>query len=107
MQLASEYPDRLDYAGYLGVIAARRGDKEEATKISEKLRQIDRPYMFGRQTYWRARIAALLGEPEKAVNLLNESFAQGNRFGAYVHTTIDFESLRDYEPFIELMRPKE
>jgi class 3 adenylate cyclase/tetratricopeptide (TPR) repeat protein/TolB-like protein len=106
-QLASEYPDHPEYTGYLGVLAARRGDRDEAIKISEKLKQIDRPFLFGQQTYWRSRIAALLGEPEKAVNLLNESFAQGNRFGTYIHTTIDFESMHDFEPFMELMRPKE
>jgi len=106
-QLALAYPDKLDYTGYLGVIAVRRGDTVEAIKISEKLKQTDRPYLFGRNIYWRARIAALLGEPEKAVNLLNESFARGNRFGAYIHTTIDFESLRDYEPFVELLKPKD
>ncbi len=106
-QLAEEFPEDVDYTGYLGVIAARLGHKEEAKKYAEALRQIDRPYLFGRQIFWSARIAALLGEPGKAVNLLNESFARGNRFGGYIHQCIDFESLREYGPYMELMKPKE
>jgi class 3 adenylate cyclase/tetratricopeptide (TPR) repeat protein len=106
-KLAEEFPDDVDYIGYMGVIAARLDQKEEAIKYDEALRQIVRPYLFGRQIYWRARIAALMGEPAKAVTLLNESFAGGNRFGGYIHQCIDFECLLDYEPFKELMKPKE
>jgi class 3 adenylate cyclase/tetratricopeptide (TPR) repeat protein len=106
-QLAAEYPENIDYLGYLGTLAARRGDREEAVKISEKLRCIDRPYLFGQHTYWRARIAAILGEHEQVVKLLGESFAQGKRFSVTIHSTIDFESLKDYPPYKELLKPIE
>ena len=50
-----------------------------------------------------ARMAALLGERERAVNTLR------NYRGVYdigPHREFDFESLRDYPPFQELVRPK-
>jgi class 3 adenylate cyclase len=63
----------------------------------EELEKFNHPNLFGKQSYGRSLIAALLNEPEKAVSLLNESFAQGNRFGIYIHQIIDFEALRDYD----------
>ena len=105
-KLAAEFPDNPEFIGYLGVIAARMGDEEKAEQYAVELRHFSGRYLFGRPTYWRARMAALLNEPEKAVNLLNESFAQGNRFGIYIHQTIDFESLKEYAPFQELIKVK-
>jgi tetratricopeptide (TPR) repeat protein len=106
-KLTAEFPDKPEFIGYLGVIAARMGDKGNADKYAEELRHLNGRYLFGRHTFWRARIAALLNEPGKAVNLLNESFAQGNRFGIYIHQTIDFAPLHSYEPYMELLKPKE
>jgi serine/threonine protein kinase len=109
-KLRSEKPDNIDYLGYGGALAARRGDKEEALRISEELKRIDRPYTFGAQTYWRARIAALLGMKEEAVELLRQSFAQGNYYmddkGVFIIQEADLGPLRDYAPFKELMKPK-
>jgi serine/threonine protein kinase/tetratricopeptide (TPR) repeat protein len=109
-KLRSEKPDNIDYLGYGGALAARRGDKEEALRISEELKRIDRPYTFGAQTYWRARIAALLGMKEEAVELLRQSFAQGNYYldiqGVFIIQAADLGPLRDYAPFRELMKPK-
>jgi serine/threonine protein kinase/tetratricopeptide (TPR) repeat protein len=109
-KLRSEKPDNIDYLGYGGALAARRGNKEEALRISEELKRIDRPYTFGAQTYWRARIAALLGMKEEAVELLRQSFAQGNYYtddkGVFIIQAADLGPLRDYAPFKELMKPK-
>jgi tetratricopeptide (TPR) repeat protein len=104
--LSAEESDNIDYMGFLGTLAARKGNREGARQISEKLKRIERPYLFGNHTYWRACIAALLGEREQAVALLRESFAQGSSYGAYLHNDVDLESLRDYKPFKELLRPK-
>ncbi len=103
--LHKKYPDRIQYLGRLGVIAARRGDKEEALEISSLLENIDRPYIFGSHTYWRARIAAILGERENAVKLFREALAQGETY-PHLHPVIDFEPLQDYPPFKELIKPK-
>jgi tetratricopeptide (TPR) repeat protein len=105
-ELAAEKPDSIDYKGYLGTLAARRGDREEAVRISTELKSIDRPYLFGNHTYWRACIASLLGEREQAVALLREAFAQGREYSVYLHRDMDLEPLRDYPPFQELLRPK-
>jgi serine/threonine protein kinase len=110
-KLRSEKPDNIDYLGYGGALAARRGDKEEAQRISEELKGIDRPYTFGKQTYWRARITALLGMKEQAVELLRQSFAQGNYYindnGVFIIQEADLDPLRDYAPFRELMKTKD
>ena len=64
------------------------------------------PYLFGSNTYGRACIAAILGDKEQAVALLKESFLQGREFGTGVHKDFAFESLWDYPPFIEFLKPK-
>ena len=89
----------------LGTLAAWRGDREEALRISLQLEKMDIPYHFGGHTYWRARIAALLGEKELAVRLLREAHAQGLNFYGF-HNKMDFEPLNDYPPFVEFMKPK-
>jgi tetratricopeptide (TPR) repeat protein len=104
--LTSEQPDNIDYQGRLGSLAARRGDRDEAMRISEELAVIDRRFLFGRPTYWRACIAALLGEKERAVALLKEAFSQGRRYGVSLHRDIDLEPLWEYPPFKDLLRPK-
>jgi len=105
-KLRSEKPDDIDYLGYGGALAARRGDKEEALRISEELKGIDRPFTFGAQTYWRARIVALLGMKEEAVELLRQSFSQGEDYDVFLIQEADLLPLRDYAPFRELMKPK-
>jgi tetratricopeptide (TPR) repeat protein len=104
--LASEHPENIDYHGRLGTLAARREDREGATKISEELAGLTRPFIRGRHKLWQARIAALLGEKEQAVALLKEAFSQGQAYGVSVHRDIDLEPLWDYPPFKELLRPK-
>ena len=103
--LHKEFPDNIDYLGYIGSIAARIGDKEEALRISSLLENIDRPYVFGSHTFRRACIASILGKQENAVRLLREALAQGWNY-RWLHPVMDFEPLRDYKPFQELMKPK-
>jgi tRNA A-37 threonylcarbamoyl transferase component Bud32/TolB-like protein len=100
-------PDRLDYLGYLGVIAARRGDREQALRVDRTLAELKRPYLFGRHTMWRARIHARLGERDVAVGLVREALSHGYPHMHALHADLDFEALRDYPPFRELLKPKE
>ena len=104
--LALEKPENIDYKGYLGCLAVRLGDKEKALKISEELKMINKPYLFGNHTYYRACIASLLGEREQAIALLREAFAQGLSYGVSLHRDINLKQLRNYPPFQELLRPK-
>jgi len=64
--------------------------------------------MYGTDMYWCACISALLGERERAVEFLRKGFAEGlmHWFDVDLHCEIGLESLRDYPPFQELMRPK-
>jgi serine/threonine protein kinase/tetratricopeptide (TPR) repeat protein len=103
--LHKKAPDTIAYLGYLGCLAARRGDKQEALRISSLLENIDRPYIFGAHTFWRARIASLLGDKENAVRLIREALAQGRSYSA-LDPVMDFEPLQDYPPFQELIKPK-
>ena len=103
--LHEEVPDSVTYQGYLGTIAARLGNREEALRISEELKNIERPYLFGNQTYWRACIAALLGEKEQAMVFLRDALAQGVSYGR-LYGDMDLEPLLDYPPFKELIKPK-
>jgi hypothetical protein len=51
-------------------------------------------------------LAALLGERERAVELLRDAFARGLSMSTAVHRLIDLESLRGFAPFDDLMKPK-
>jgi tetratricopeptide (TPR) repeat protein/predicted Ser/Thr protein kinase len=104
--LAAGHTEKIDYQGYLGTLAARRGDRDGAMKIAEGLEKTDRRFLFGDHTYWRACIAALLGEKERAVALLKEAFSQGRSYRVGIHRDINLEPLWDYPPFKELLRPK-
>jgi hypothetical protein len=90
----------------LGCLAARAGDRGEALRIREELEGLDRPYMFGENFYWSACITALRGERERAIGLLRKAFASGYVFSPDLQSDPDFEPLRDYPPFKELIRPK-
>jgi tetratricopeptide (TPR) repeat protein len=103
--LHEEFPNSVDNLGYLGTLAARMGNKEKALRISDKLENIKKPYLFGNNTYWMACIAALLGEKEKAMKLLRDSLGQGVRY-TRLYADMDLEPLFDYPPFKELIEPK-
>jgi hypothetical protein len=109
-QLVSEDPGNIIHHGALGLVAAFLGDRETARAITEYLRNLDRPYLFGHHLYWQAAIAAQLGKREVAVDLLREGFARGLSFLALyrgdLHHSVYFFNLRHYAPFQELMRPK-
>jgi tetratricopeptide (TPR) repeat protein len=105
-ELAKKSPDNIEYQKYVGCIAARQGDREKALKVSEWLKNLKQPYLNGEHTYYRACIAAILGEKDQAVTLLKDSFLQGYPYVLYLHGDFDFESLWDYPPFQELLKPK-
>ncbi len=108
-ELTDNYPvsnDYVLYRGKQGCAAARRGKNEEAIKISEELKALERPYLFGWNTYRRACIASLLGEEQRAVDLLHQTMREGYRFGINVIQEQDFLPLKDFAPFQEFLKPK-
>ncbi len=103
--LNTEQPGRSAYVGLAGAIAARMGDRGSAMKHAVALGQLaSEP--DGLVELRRAQLAALVGQKEQAVELLRDAFARGLYMSLFVHRQMDFESLRGYAPFDELMKPK-
>jgi tetratricopeptide (TPR) repeat protein len=103
--LHKERPENINYLGFLGAIAARMGDRDGALAIAKQLEEDKRPYLFGNPAQYRARIAALLGDKEGAVNLLRQAIKEGSTYFS-LHAVEDFDSLADYPPFVQFMKPK-
>lgn len=105
-ELVAERPANVHSLGHLGALAARRGDREEADRISAALTSFPDPPLPMVHMLWRARIAALLGDSEQALFLLRKALAEGLPHELGLHTIPDFESLRRHPTFQQLLRPK-
>ena len=105
-ELAKERPENIDDLGWLGRLACRLGNQAGARRVEEQLAAVKRPYLYGAHTYQRACIAALLGEKERAVILLEEAVSQGYVSWIIIHRDMDLEPLRGYPPYEELVKPK-
>ncbi len=99
-------PDNIDNQGYLGVLAARMGDRGKALDVKKALLARDVPYEFGIDTYWAACIAAQLGEREEAMDLLRRAFTEGASISLLAHKDPDLEPLWDYPPFRRFIEPR-
>jgi serine/threonine protein kinase/tetratricopeptide (TPR) repeat protein len=110
---ASDY----DFLGLKGTLAARQGDREEARRIADRLGAIQHPnLLFGQPTIWRAKIAAALGDRDSAVGLLRDAISQGLMpldltqglgYAMWLHRDEDFEALRNYQPYLDLIKSTE
>jgi len=94
---------------------ARAIRTELAARTNEALKaDADRSGAAGKSAAARlflcqARIAAVLGEREEAVRLLSEGFRFSRAKGLYVdvaHRQRDFDSLRDYPPYRQFLKPR-
>ena len=65
----------LGVDGWLGAVAARRGDLETAHAIDSTLAGLDGPQPRGWPAHYRAAIAAWLGHRDQAMELLSQSRA--------------------------------
>ena len=99
--LASDSGD-VDARGYLGLIAARRHDTAAAAASDAWLERARIPYVFTR-TMYRARIAAQLGQRQRALDLLGPALDEMNRFLVPgVRDYAELASLRSDERFARL-----
>jgi tetratricopeptide (TPR) repeat protein len=96
--------DSLSYMEHVGVLAARLRKPEETSAALSWLadRQEEPPRERG--LHARARIAAELGDAERALELLRQAVAES---GAYrsLHRDHGLRTLRDHPGFRELVRP--
>lgn len=105
-ELAEERPDDPLYLGYVGALRAHLGGPGAAEGMDAAIRELDSPYLFGRDAYHRARIAAQLGEKQQAVALLQRAFAEGESHDLRVHRHPLLDPLWDHPAFRDLLQPK-
>ncbi len=70
-------PQDIDCRGLLAVAAARSGDSAVARRMDAALAQASSPYLHGHHLFWRARLAAVQGDRDRAVQLLRDALTQG------------------------------
>ncbi len=107
--LLRDHPAEVDYLGYVGVLAARRGLFEEAMRTSADLAALDlpfRPFTQGVQSIWRARIAALIGDRDAALELIRDGISRGYGYHLLHGHEIDWIGMKGYEPYERLLRPE-
>ncbi len=110
-EIVDEQPDSLSYRAFRAFIAVQRGDTVQAMRDAEWLDVYLTPDVPGAgwrlsPLFWEGVIAAALGERQQAVAYLRESYVQGRLHRWYDRVRVEFDPLRDYPPFQELMRPK-
>lgn len=106
-RLAAAHPANLHYAGYLGALAARRGDRDAARAASGRLPDLGGAWARGADEYWQADIAALLGDRAGAIALLRRALDHGHAVAFKAHADPDLESLRGDSAFGPLLRSPE
>jgi len=65
---------------------------------------VNGPYEHGWPAYARADIAALLGNRDRAVALLDRARADGLAYAPAQHTDAEFVAIRDYPPYAAPLR---
>lgn len=99
----AEEPETL---GLLGRIAAQLGDTAAARGYSDRLRNVPPWPRYRGNSYFRALIAAGLGEREAVAPLLQQAFAEGMAFEPFLHREIEFQAMKAYPPLKALLEPK-
>jgi len=103
--LAAADTNNYFYLGFLGKIAARRNDDGTARHIIAKFDSLrpSLPQPRAIAGYWQAKINALLGDQQRALTLLSETWPQGHY---RLHADFDYESMWTRSEFRALIRPK-
>jgi tetratricopeptide (TPR) repeat protein/TolB-like protein len=103
----AERPSHPAALGFLGVLAARRGDRDEARRISAVLAGLGPRAAHNLALYWQGAIAANLGDTDRAVELLEGAISAGYSKVGDLHRFADLEPLWDDPAFLELTRPRD
>ena len=75
----------------------------EALDIDTWLQSQEGKFLRGTHTRWRAAIAAALGDRRGALQLLHQAHQEGMGLGWDHHRDPEWEPLRDYQPYREMM----
>lgn len=96
-ELSARDPGSLLLVGMSGVNAALLGDREAALETADQIVRVTGSAGTAvATTYWRARIAAALGDRERTVQLLRESFDHGNTLiPQAIHQAPEFAIIHD------------
>ncbi len=86
-QVLQKLPSNSYIYAEMGVIYARKGDKDNAERIITKLGELKHPFDYGKTSYFQGRIAANLGERQRALELIGKSLEEGRKF--YTSETYD------------------
>jgi len=102
----ADQPDYLWYHGMTGLAAFRAGDQERAAEEVAYYEQLapERPARF--LPFNMAYFAAVQGNAEETVSLLEEAMALGSAFSMWTHRDPAFDLVRDHPAFQEFLRPK-
>ena len=92
--------------GYLAVIAATLGHQQETVRWCSWLEELDEPFLYGAQWFWRAAVAAMLDERDRAVNMLHRALADGLPNELFLHTDPHLMRLRGHPSFDAVLRPR-
>ncbi len=105
-QLFASDPERWRSWALFGIEAARRGDRDVALEMSQRLADVTEPFTMGRPSYFRASIAAQLGDRTEAIRLLQQAMTRGFKEWGHLHVDINFDPVRSDPEFQEILRPK-
>jgi TolB-like protein/Tfp pilus assembly protein PilF len=89
-----------------GILAAGRGDREEAMRSVDLLSEMNRPTPRGINTFWQALILIRLGERDRAVERLKAAIEHGFYFDRFRHAEMNFRPLWDYPPYRRMLEEK-
>jgi tetratricopeptide (TPR) repeat protein len=103
--LVEETPDSIGRRGIYCVALAMTGDTAGAEAQAAWFEQLDRPYLFGEDTRWRAIILAHLGRTDEAVLLLRQAYREG-RARDLMYYDVNLMPLWGHEQFEQLIAPR-
>ncbi|NNF38073.1 MAG: protein kinase [Gemmatimonadetes bacterium] len=98
--------DPILTSGYRGLLQASTGSMEDAERIALRLAGPQPEYSLGRPAVFAARIAAVLGEEDLALNALGTAFSSGLPYGLWIHRDPDLSSLADPR-IVQLLSPRD
>ncbi len=103
---SDEQTQDVTLIGYRGVVAAHLHDASSADAALAKLRSMTGSLRLGRHLAWCARIAAVVGDRDGAINHLRGALARGYCHGIELHADPELRSLNGHAGFEEILRPK-